>query len=82
MKLLTFKRQIILGIILIIVGNMFAFVFHNGIFSNIAWIMYGLLFIINPLYPEQYIIERKGKIGARIAGIICIIVGLLTRFIV
>lgn len=79
MKLLSFKRQIILGIILIIVGNMFAFVFHNGIFSNIAWIIYGLLFIINPVYPEQYIIERKGKIGTRIAGIICIIVGLLTR---
>lgn len=61
---------------------MLAFVFHNGIFSNIAWIMYGLFFIINPVYPEKYIIERKGEIGARIAGIICIIVGLLTRFIV
>lgn len=65
MKILTFKRQVILGIIIIIVGNIFAFVFHNGIFSNIVWIMYGLLFIINPVYPEQYIIERKGKIGAR-----------------
>lgn len=70
MKILTFKRQIILEIILIIIGNMLAFVFHNGIFTNIVWIMYGLLFIINPVYPEQYIIERKGKIGARIAGII------------
>ena len=38
MKLLSFKRQIILGIILIIVGNMFAFVFHNGYFS----ILHGL----------------------------------------
>ena len=40
MKRLTFKRQIILGIILIIVGNMLAFVFHNGIFSNIVWIAF------------------------------------------
>lgn len=82
MKILTFKRQIILGIILILVGNVLTFAFHNGIFFNIAWIVYGLLFIINPVYPEQYVIERKGEIGARIAGVICIIVGLLTRFIV
>ena len=51
---LTFKRQIIGGIILIIAGNILAFVFHKGIFSNIVWIIYGLLFIINPVYPEQY----------------------------
>lgn len=80
---LTFKRQIILGIILIIVGNVLAFVSYNGIFSNIMWIIYGLLFVINPVYPEQYSCnERKAKIGARIAGIVCIIFGLITRFIV
>ena len=80
---LTFKRQIFGGIILIIAGNIFAFVFHKGIFSNIVWIIYGLLFIINPVYPEQYRYnEKKAKMGARIAGIICIIVGLITRFIV
>ena len=78
---LTFLKQIILGIVLIIVGNILAFVFHNGIFSNIMWILYGLLFILNPVYPEQ-IDSKKGKQGARIAGFICIVVGLLTRFIV
>lgn len=80
---LTFKRQIIGGIILIIAGNILAFVFHKGIFSNIVWIIYGLLFIINPVYPEQYRYnEAKAKTGARIAGTVCIVVGLITRFIV
>lgn len=80
---LTFKRQIILGIILIIAGNMLAFVLHKGIFSNIMWIIYGLLFVINPVYPERSgYNEKKAKMGARIAGIVCIIVGLITRFIV
>lgn len=81
MRSLTFQRQIVLGIVLIIVGNSLAFTFHNGIFSNIMWILYGLLFILNPVYPEQSD-SKKGKKGARIAGAICIAVGLLTRFIV
>lgn len=82
MKTITFKRQVILGIVLIIIGNVLAFNLHNGMFSNIAWIIYGLLFLLNPVYPEQYINEKSGKLAARIAGIICILIGLFTRFIV
>ena len=81
MKMLTFKRQIIFGILLIIIGNTLAFALHNGIFSNIAWILYGLLFLFNPVYPEHFDC-KKGKLGARIAGILCIVIGLITRFIV
>ena len=39
MKRFTFKNQIILGVILVIVGNTLAFIFHNGIFSNVVWII-------------------------------------------
>ena len=81
MEKLTFKRQIFFGIVLIIAGNILAFIFRKGIFSNIAWILYGLLFIINPVYPERYRDNgEKAKVAARIAGIVCIIVGLITRF--
>lgn len=82
MKGLTFKRQIILGVVLIIAGNALAFALHKGIFSNIAWIIYGVLFILNPVYPERCYDSKKGKFGARIAGIGCIVIGLLTRFII
>lgn len=81
MEKLTFKRQLFLGIVLIIAGNILAFIFRKGIFSNIAWILYGLLFIINPVYPERYRDNgEKAKVAARIAGIVCIIVGVITRF--
>ncbi len=81
MEKLTFKRQLFLGIVLIIAGNILAFIFRKGIFSNIAWILYGLLFIINPVYPERYRDNgKKAKVAARIAGIVCIIVGVTTRF--
>ena len=82
MRILTFKRQIILGVIFVITGNTLAFIFRNGIFSNIVWIIYGLLFLLNPVYPKQYINEKKGKTGARIAGVLCILIGFITRFIV
>lgn len=81
MRGLTFQRQIVLGIVFIIVGNLLAFTFHKGIFSNIMWILYGLSFILNPVYPEQCDC-KIGKKGARITGVICIAVGLLTRFVV
>ena len=82
MKKLTYKRQIILGIVLVVIGNTLSFTLHNGIFSNAAWIIYGLLFLVNPIYPERCIDKKKGKIAARIAGLICISIGLLTKFIV
>ena len=83
MEKLTFRIQIIIGIILIIIANVLSFALHNGIFSNISWVIYGLLFIINPVYPERYSNnEKKAKLGVRIAGIICVAVGLLTRFAV
>ena len=81
MKSLTFKKQLILGIVLIVVGNLIAFIFHKGIFSNIAWIIIGLLFILNPVYPA-HLDSKRGKFCVRILGIICIAVGILTRFIV
>lgn len=81
MKSLTFKRQIVLGIIFIIAGNFLAFSLQNGIFANAAWMIYGLLFLFHPVYPAGCEV-KKGKLSARIAGIVCVIVGLLTRFYV
>ena len=83
MKKLTFRRQIFIGIMLIVVGNILAFIFHKGICANIAWILNGLMLIVNPVYPERYRNDAKrAKWGVRIAGVICILVGVLTRYVV
>ena len=79
---ITFKQQIFIGIILIIVGNVLALFLHKGLFANIAWVLYGLILIVNPVYPERYSNDvKKAKLGSRIAGIICILVGILTKYI-
>ena len=79
---ITFKQQIFIGIILIIVGNVLALFLQKGLFANIAWVLYGLILIVNPVYPERYSNDVKSaKLGSRIAGIICILVGILTKYI-
>lgn len=83
MKKITFKKQIFIGIILIVVGNILAFIFHEGLCANIAWTLYGILLIVNPVYPERYSDDvNRAKWGIRIAGIICVLVGVLTRYVV
>ena len=79
---ITFKKQVLLGIMLIVVGNILALFLHKGLFANLAWVLYGLILILNPVYPEKYSNDvKKAKWGSRIAGLICILVGVLTRYI-
>ena len=59
MKKITWKQQLLFGILLIVAGNVLAFLFHKGFFTNLAWGLYGLLFIVHPLYPKAY--ENNGN---------------------
>ena len=61
MKSLTFKRQLILGSVLIVVGNSIAFIFHKGIFSNIAWIIIGYLHALS--FNLAYISEVMYRVS-------------------
>lgn len=64
MNKITFKRQVFIGIILIVVGNVLALILHKGVLANIAWILYGLVLILHPIYPERYSNDVKSaKLG-------------------
>ena len=65
-----------------IAGNYMNTMTHNGLFLNGAWILYGVAFLIHPVWPESwaYADPVKMRRGARIGGCLCILVGLLTRF--
>lgn len=77
----AFKKQILLGVILVILANILAFAFHRGLFTNIAWVIYGLLWIVHPVYPEQ-MDAKKGRLASWLAGAVCILIGLMTRFVI
>jgi hypothetical protein len=77
---LTFKNQIILGIIFIVLGFICSTIFKQGIFSNIGWILYGALFVFHPVLPKNAKSSSKALLVMRITGLVIIILGIITRF--
>lgn len=82
MKKLSFSTQIALCIGVQVFCFILATITKLGIFSNIAFIIWGLFFIINPVWPKMvdYADHDKLKLGLRIGGVLIIILGLITRF--
>lgn len=82
MKKITWKQQLCFGVVIIIIANLLAIILHKGIFCNIAWIIYGFVCILHPVYPEKYNDNvKRAKLGVRIVGIIFVLIGLLIRYI-
>ena len=81
---LTFKQQILLCFAVFIIDILLAHIFQSGIFHNISWLIYGILLLVNPVFPEQWgigkIHPRAEVNGCRIAGAICIYIGATGRF--
>lgn len=79
MKKVTFKIQMTIGLIIIVAGFICSTIFKQGIFSNIAGAIYGLLFVIHPVYPQS-IKSPRMKLYMRLAGIAVILIAVLTRY--
>jgi len=82
MNKLTFTTQMRLSIGILICSFVLATFTRQGLFNNLGWIIYGLFFIINPVWPKTWDWKDHSKLrlGCRIAGALAIMVGLLTRF--
>lgn len=80
MNRISFKKQMIIGLVFLFLMHICSTVFKNGIFVNIAWIAYGLLFVINPVCPEKSKEVKNIRLWIRLAGVLCIILGIMTRF--
>lgn len=79
MKKLTYGKQIELAIILVVVCHILAHLLETGWIINMGWIVYGLLFLIHPVYPPNTEGNPKVKKYTQIAGMIIIIFGLILR---
>ena len=80
MKKLTYEKQLFIGIIILFIMFICSAVFKNGIFSNIGWVIDGLLFVINPVCPKKSESVKHIHLWIRLSGIIVIVIGLITHF--
>ena len=82
MKKLTFYMQIRITLGLYSICFILAHVFKQDWLTNVGWIIYGLFFIINPVWPQSWDWRdhNKLRLGSRVAGVLAIIIGLITRF--
>ena len=74
----SFAARIVIFVLFMVLAT----ILKNGIFNNIAWIGYGASLILFPCWPKawDYADHKKLTLGCRIAGVIAIVVGLITRF--
>ena len=79
MKWLTYRNQIILGIVGLGVGHLLAWVTDISVFVNLGWIFYGALFLIHPVWLERANDHPHIKKYVRLTGVAVIILGLMLR---
>ncbi len=83
MKRLSFKTQMYISLAVIVCFSALAQFFKMGIFHNIAWIIIGLLFCINPVWPRAVDWKNHAELkkGVRIGSVLVIVVfGFLVRY--
>ena len=83
MKQLSFKAQVYMSLVILVCVFVLGQFFKMGILHNIGWIIIGLLFLINPVWPKavDWRDHDELKKGIRIGSVLVIIVyGFLVHY--
>ena len=76
---LTYKAQMIISVIIIILGNVLTDVFDFWLYRSVAFAVCGLLFIVHPVVPNGLETNKTTIFWTRVAGIILVLIGVFTR---
>ncbi len=76
---LTYKAQMIISVIIIILANILTEIFVSWIYRSIGFGVCGLLWIIHPVLPKDAEVSKRTLLWTRIAGVILILIGIFTR---
>ena len=79
MKLLTYGRQMVLGLVFLTLGHVLSWITDWSYFENLGWIAYGLLFLLHPVWLESAARSPHIKAYVRIAGALVILIGCFLR---
>lgn len=80
---ISFKIQGYISLAILICGLFLEQIFKMGVFHNIAWILIGLLFVVNPVWPKMWDWRNHDDLrkGIRIgSALVIIIFGFMTRY--
>ncbi len=83
MKPLSFRVQGHMALAVLACAFLFGHFFKAGVFCNIGWILAGLLFVLNPIWPEGWDWKEHDKLekGIRIGSILVIVLfGFFMRY--
>ncbi len=74
----TFKQQIITTAIVLLGTFLVSILLKQGIFFNLGWIVSGLMFVVNPVYPDLSVNANLDNIekSIRVVGIVLVAIGL------
>ena len=74
----TFKQQIITTAIVLLGTFLLSILLKQGIFLNLGWIVSGLMFVVNPVYPDLSVNANLDNIekSIRVVGIVLVAIGL------
>lgn len=80
MKWLTYPKQMTIGICILIIGHVFSWMTGITSFQNAGWIIYGLLFLLHPVWLESA--NRNPHISnyVRLTGAVIVLIGCTIRF--
>lgn len=76
---LTYKAQLILSLILILLANILTEILYHWIYRSAGFILCGLLWIVHPILPYGAEVSKRTLLWVRIAGILLILIGIFTR---
>ena len=74
----TFTQQIITTAIVLLGTFLLSILLKQGIFFNLGWIVSGLMFVVNPVYPDLSVNANLDNIekSIRVVGIVLVAIGL------
>lgn len=76
---LTYKVQMIVSIVVIILANILTEAFDSWIYRSVGFGICGLMWIIHPVLPNGAELSKRTVLWTRIAGVILILIGVFTR---
>ena len=76
---LTYKMQMIISVVIIILANIITEIFDSWIYRSIGFGICGLIWIVHPVLPNGAEVSERTLLRVRVAGIILILISIFTR---